>query len=103
MRILIQPGPRITVTGQATLAYGGKSYSGFLKLYRDGKLVFTGDEVAFSPVDETDPKRLVGAGVVQLKHGTAAGGYVIQILVTDLLEKGKEKVASQWIDFDVVN
>ena len=74
-----------------------------VKLYRDGKLVFTGDEVAFSPVDETDPKRLVGAGVVQLKHGTAAGGYVIQILVTDLLEKGKEKVASQWIDFDVVN
>jgi VWFA-related protein len=74
-----------------------------LKLYRDGKLIFTGDEVAFSPVDETDPKRLLGAGVVQMKSGMTPGGYVIQIVVTDLLEKGKEKVASQWVDFDVVN
>jgi len=74
-----------------------------LKLYRDGQLIFTGDEVAFSPVDETDPKRLLGAGVVQMKSGMTEGGYVIQIVVTDLLEKGKAKVASQSIDFDVVN
>ncbi len=74
-----------------------------LKLYRDGKLIFTGDEVAFSPVDDTDPERLLGAGVVQMKSGMTPGGYVIQIVITDLLEKGKEKVASQSIDFDVVN
>jgi len=74
-----------------------------LRLYRDGKLIFTGDEVAFSPVDETDPKRLLGAGVVQMKSGMAPGGYVLQIVVTDLLEKGREKVASQWVDFDLIN
>jgi len=74
-----------------------------LKLYRDGKLIFTGNEVAFTPVDETDPKRLLGAGVVQMKSGMTPGGYVIQIVVTDLLEKGRDQVASQWVDFDVVN
>jgi hypothetical protein len=74
-----------------------------LKLYRDEKLIFTGDELAFSPVDDTDPKRLLGAGVVQIKAGMPPGAYVIQIIVTDLLDKGKEKIASQWIDFELVN
>jgi len=74
-----------------------------VRLYRDGQLIFTGDEVAFSPVDATDPKRLLGAGVVQMKSGMTPGGYVIQIVVTDLLEKGRDQVASQWVDFDVVN
>jgi hypothetical protein len=74
-----------------------------LKLYRDEKLVFTGDELEFSPLDATDPKRLLGAGVVQIKAGMPAGAYVIQIVVTDLLEKGKAKIASQWIDFDIAN
>ena len=40
-----------------------------VRLYRDGQLIFTGDEVAFSPVDDKDPQRLLGAGVVQLKPG----------------------------------
>jgi hypothetical protein len=66
-------------------------------------LIFTGDEVAFSPVDDKDPERLLGAGVVQLKSGMTPGGYVIQLVVTDVLDKQKERVASQWIDFDVVN
>jgi VWFA-related protein len=74
-----------------------------LRLYRDGQLIFTGEEAAFSPVDETDPQRLLGAGVVQLKSGMTPGTYVIQLVVTDVLDKEKETVASQWIDFDVAN
>jgi len=38
-----------------------------------------------------------------MKSGMTPGGYVIQIVVTDLLEKGRDQVASQWVDFDVVN
>jgi VWFA-related protein len=74
-----------------------------LRLYRDGQLIFTGDEVAFSPVDDKDPQRLLGAGVVQLRSGMTIGGYAIQLVVTDVLDKEKVTVASQWIDFDVVN
>ena len=74
-----------------------------VRLYRDGQLIFTGDEVAFSPVDDKDPQRLLGAGVVQLKPGMTPGGYVIQLVVTDVLDKEKQTVASQWIDFDVIN
>lgn len=74
-----------------------------LKLYRDGQLIFTGDETAFAPVEDKDPQRLLGAGVVQLRSGMTPGGYVIQLVVTDVLDKEKVIVTSQWIDFDVVN
>jgi hypothetical protein len=73
-----------------------------LKMYRDGKLIFLGNEEAFSPLDQTDPKRLLGAGVVRMGSQMVPGEYVIQIVVTDLLAKQKENVTSQWIDFDVI-
>ena len=74
-----------------------------LRIYRDGKLIFVGDEEAFSPLDQTDPKRLVGAGVVRMGSQMIPGEYVIQIVVTDLLAKQKENVTSQWVDFDVID
>jgi VWFA-related protein len=73
-----------------------------LRMYRDGKLIFVGDEEAFSPLDQTDAKRLLGAGVVRMGSQMGPGEYVIQIVVTDLLAKQKENVTSQWIDFDVI-
>ena len=73
-----------------------------LRIFRDGKLIFAGDEEAFSPLDQTDPKRLLGAGVVRMGSQMVPGEYVIQIVVTDLLAKQKENVTSQWIDFDVI-
>jgi hypothetical protein len=73
-----------------------------LRIYRDGKLIFTGEEEAFTPLDQTDAKRLLGAGVVQMGSQMGRGEYVIQIIVTDLLGKQKENVTSQWIDFDVI-
>ena len=73
-----------------------------LRIYRDGKLIFGGEEEAFTPLDQTDAKRLLGAGVVRLGSQMVPGEYVIQLVVTDLLGKQKENVTSQWIDFDVI-
>jgi VWFA-related protein len=73
-----------------------------LRIYRDGQLIFVGDQEAFSPFDQSDPKRLLGAGIVQMGSRMVPGEYVIQVVVTDLLGKQKEKIASQWIDFDIV-
>jgi hypothetical protein len=30
------------------------------------------------------------------------GEYVLQIVVTDLLAKDKDRVATQWMDFEIV-
>ena len=73
-----------------------------LRIYRDGNPIFVGNEEAFLPLDQTDPKRLLGAGVVQVGSRMIPGEYVIQIVVTDLLAKKKDNVTSQWIDFDIV-
>jgi VWFA-related protein len=73
-----------------------------LRIYRDGKLIFVGEEEAFTPLDQSDAKRLLGAGVVRLGSQMVPGEYVLQLAVTDLLGKQKENVTSQWIDFDVI-
>ncbi len=73
-----------------------------LRIYRDGELIFSSAEEAFLSLDQSDPKRLLGAGVVQMGSQMIPGEYVIQILITDLLAKQKENVTSQWIDFDVI-
>jgi len=73
-----------------------------MKLFRDGREVFTGKEVAFDAGSQSDLKRLMAAGAIQLGSQMPPGEYVLQVIVTDLLRKDKYRVASQWIDFEVV-
>jgi len=72
------------------------------RLFRDGELVFTGNEVPFDIRDQVDPKRLAGGGGIQLGTSMTPGEYVLQIVVSDLLAKNKQRVATQWIDFEIV-
>jgi len=73
-----------------------------MKLYRDGREVFTGKEVALDAGSQPDLKRLGATGAVQLGTQMDPGEYVLQVIVTDLLRKDKYRVASQWIDFEIV-
>ena len=72
------------------------------RLYRNGELVFTGKEVPFDSRDQTDPKRLGGGGAIQLGTEMKPGEYVLQIVVSDLLAKEKHRLATQWMDFEIV-
>src|SRR5687768_17152471 len=72
------------------------------KLFRNGELVFTGNEVPFAPREQSDLRRLGGGGGIQLGTSMQPGEYVLQIVVTDLLAKDKYRVASQWMDFEIV-
>jgi len=72
------------------------------RLFRNGELVFTGNEVPFELRDQADPKRLGGGGAIQLGTGLKPGEYVLQIVVSDLLAKEKHRVATQWMDFEIV-
>jgi hypothetical protein len=71
-------------------------------LFRNGELVFTGNEVPFDSRDQADPKRFGGGGAIQLGTSMTPGEYVLQIVVSDLLAKNKQRVASQWMDFEIV-
>ena len=72
------------------------------RLFRNGELVFTGNEVSFDIRDQADPKRFGGGGAIQLGTSMTPGEYVLQIVVSDLLAKNKRGVATQWMDFEIV-
>ncbi|HEX6284310.1 MAG TPA: hypothetical protein VFZ71_05520, partial [Pyrinomonadaceae bacterium] len=72
------------------------------RLFRNGELVFTGNALPFDIRDQADPKRLGGGGAIQLGTTMTPGEYVLQIVVTDRLAKEKYRVATQWMDFEIV-
>ena len=73
-----------------------------MRLVRDGKVVFTGQQLPFNPAGQSDSKRLVSGGAIQLGSELPPGEYVLQIIVKDTLAPEKRRTASQWIDFEIV-
>jgi hypothetical protein len=73
-----------------------------VRLFRDGQPVFTGKEQPFSLSGPHDFKRLATAGGIQLGAKMVPGEYVLQIIVKDSLADEKHRVATQWIDFEIV-
>jgi len=71
-------------------------------LFRDGKPVFTGKENQFKVGTQADLKRLLAGGAIQLGGNLSPGEYMLQVIVTDLLADEKHRVATQWMDFEIV-
>jgi len=72
------------------------------RLYRDGKLVYSGTPKPIETNGQTDLKRINGGGGIKLGPPLEPGEYLLQIVVTEALGKDKFRVATQWIDFDIV-
>jgi len=72
------------------------------RLFRDGKLIYTGEIVPLSVSDQPDLKRITAGGRLLLGSDFPAGEYVLQIVITDNLAKEKQSISAQWIDFEVV-
>jgi len=73
-----------------------------VRMFLNGQQVFSGKAIPYDGSNEPDLKRLPLAGAIQLGTSMAPGEYVLQIIVTDPLAKEKYRVASQWIDFEIV-
>jgi VWFA-related protein len=71
-------------------------------LFRDGKPIFTGKENPYVVTSQTDLKRLLAGGEIQLGTDLAPGEYVLQIVVSDMLADQKHRTTSQWMDFEIV-
>jgi hypothetical protein len=71
-----------------------------VELYRDGKSVFQSTPRAVETTGQTDLKRIVCGGQLQL-NGLAPGDYLLHLIVTDSLAKKKYARAEQWMDFTV--
>jgi len=74
-----------------------------VRLFRDGKEVFTGKESPYSIDQQADMKRLAVSGAIQLGSDMLPGEYVLQVIVTDLLADKKHRTTTQWMDFQIVD
>ena len=75
-----------------------------MRLFKDGRLVFTGKLLPYDAGQQVDLKRLNVAGRIRVGHDLVPGSYMLQIIVKDLLVKDKSRsaTATQIIDFEVV-
>jgi hypothetical protein len=73
-----------------------------IRVFRDGQLVFSGEPVSLDAASLTDLKQLPVTGALELGAQMIPGEYVLQVIATDLLAKEKRRLATQWIDFEVV-
>lgn len=72
-----------------------------VRVFRNGEELFKGKQFDFDPGDQADMKRLIVNGGIQLGSNMAPGEYVLQVIATDVV-KAKPRVASQWLDFEIV-
>jgi VWFA-related protein len=73
-----------------------------LRVYRNGKLFYTGKPQSSFGKRPNDPDDFLGAGVLRLGAEVTPGEFLIQVTVTDPLQKKKQSQVSQWADFEVV-
>ena len=73
-----------------------------IRLFLDGKMIFEGKESPLDTANQTDLERIKFVGALSLGTEMQAGDYVLQIVVTDNLAKEKNKIAAQFVEFEVV-
>jgi VWFA-related protein len=72
------------------------------RLFRDGQPVYASAPQPFDPGPQPGAARLEAGRRLQLGTQLPPGDYVLQVVVTDELVKGKRRTATQWIDFQIV-
>ena len=71
-------------------------------IFRDGKLVFDGRQKALSLRNQADMLQLKTRGVFEIGDKLPLGDYVLQIIVIDQLAKTKQQIATQFVQFEIV-
>jgi VWFA-related protein len=72
------------------------------RLFRDDKIVYTGQPTTVDVSKQSDLARIFAAGVIRLESKFEPGAYYLQLRVTDALAQEKQQQAIQWIDFEIV-
>ncbi|HXG84855.1 MAG TPA: VWA domain-containing protein [Pyrinomonadaceae bacterium] len=73
------------------------------RLFHNGKMILEGSPSAIDVNGQTDLRRIEVSKAVTLGTNLQPGDYALQIIVSDGLAKEKKQIASQSIDFEIVN
>lgn len=74
-----------------------------IRIYRDGKLALNGPTKPLNLNGQTDFQSIHFGGALNLGKELPKGDYVLQIIVIDNQVKGKNRVSTQWIQFEIVD
>jgi len=74
-----------------------------VRVFRDGKLVFEGKPAAVALTDQKDLERMRASSALSLGGEIEPGEYVLQVIVIDVVGNTKQKPATQFVQFEVVN
>jgi VWFA-related protein len=72
-----------------------------MRLIRDGKVVFEGNQTPISTAGQTDLRRIQASGALTFGKNLEAGNYVLQIVVFDTSEGKKPRTATQFVEFEI--
>ena len=73
-----------------------------LKLYRDGKVIFEGQQLPIDIGSYDPPASISANGVLQLGSDLAPGDYILQAEITDQNSTRKNNRVNQFIQFEIV-
>jgi VWFA-related protein len=100
---------RGTVLNFATQIYNAKpdvsrkpNLSYQTRIFREGKLIFEGKPQPVITENQTDSQVVSLSGSLNLGTEMPLNEYVLQIVVTDNLAKEKRKIATQYIQFEII-
>lgn len=73
-----------------------------IRVFRDGKLLYESSPGPVELADRQDALKIASVGALNLGTEMTSGDYVMQIVVTDNLAKNKRKIATQFVQFEIV-
>ena len=73
-----------------------------IRVFRDGKLVLDGKDQQLDATGQTDMQRIKSSGAIALGGKMLPGDYILQIIVTDSLANPRQRIATQFVQFEVV-
>ncbi len=73
-----------------------------MRLIRDGKVIYEDTPAPLKLDGQVDLMRLQSSGAITLGKNLDAGSYILQTIVVDPAEKGKNSFAAQFVEFEIV-
>ncbi len=73
-----------------------------IRVFLDGKLILDGEPIPVDLTGQTDMQRVAVSGALNLSEKMQPGDYILQVIVTDTLAKTKQQIATQHVQFEVV-
>ncbi|MGC2239004.1 MAG: VWA domain-containing protein [Pyrinomonadaceae bacterium] len=74
-----------------------------VRIFRDGKLLLEGKKTPLDLFGQTDLERIKTVGALSLGSEMPAGDYILQIIIADNLAKEKQKITTQFVQFELTD